>query len=384
MPETSSLDAVSQAGHILVVDDEPKNRLLLCELLELYGHLVTEAADGEQALQEVSNDAPDVILLDVMMPGLDGLEVCRRLKADPSTAPIPILMITSLTAQEDRHRGIDAGANDFLSKPIDRRDVLLRVRNAIYTKRLFDQLQDSYEELRELEAMRDSLVHMIVHDMRSPLTAMHGYLELLEMMDGDGLSDKGADFLHQVRNSTDTLIEMVSDLLDVNKMESGEMPLSPEECDLAALAREATSKLSSLKGARVLSVHAPEEAEIVKCDPGLILRVIQNLLGNALKFTPDGGSVQAAIRPGEESVRVVVQDTGPGVPPEYHEKIFEKFGQVEMREQKQKHSTGLGLTFCKLAVEAHGGQIGVDSEVDKGSTFWFELPLTANSETDGT
>ena len=383
MPQAAE-NHLEQTGHVLVVDDEAPNRLLLRDLLESRGHRVTEAASGEQALAQVAEELPDVVLLDVMMPGLDGFKVCRRLKENPGTAQSPVLMVTSLADRENRLRGIEAGANDFLNKPIDGRDVVLRTRNAVHTKKLYDQLQDRNDQLRELESMRDSLVHMIVHDMRSPLTAMQGFLELLEMMDGDGLSDNGAGFLRQARDSTDNLIDMVSSLLDVNKMESGEMPLSPEECDLAALAREATSKLSSLKGARVLSVHAPEEAEIVKCDPGLILRVIQNLLGNALKFTPDGGSVQAAIRPGEESVRVVVQDTGPGVPPEYHEKIFEKFGQVEMREQKQKHSTGLGLTFCKLAVEAHGGQIGVDSEVDKGSTFWFELPLTANSETDGT
>ena len=167
---------------------------------------------------------------------------------------------------------------------------------------------------------------------------------------------------------------MVSSLLDVSKMEAGEMKLNLTQCELLTIARDALSKVEPLKGDRQLMLSGADEPVTVIADAELIARVFQNLLGNALKFTPDDGRVTVSIEPSADAVRVLVQDTGPGIPPQYRERIFEKFFQVENRANRQKYSTGLGLTFCKLAVEAHGGQVGVDSEEGRGSTFWFTLP----------
>ncbi len=151
MNETSSSKLETLTGHVLVVDDEEQNRELLRDLVEEQGHQVTEAENGEQALERVKKATPDVILLDVMMPGMDGFEVCRRLKANPETAPIPILLVTSLTERSERLTGIEAGANDFISKPIDTQDVLLRVRNAVYTRHLYNTVQENYEKVQKLE-----------------------------------------------------------------------------------------------------------------------------------------------------------------------------------------------------------------------------------------
>jgi len=186
--------------------------------------------------------------------------------------------------------------------------------------------------------------------------------------------EDGLGYVKEAMGSGDVLIEMVSSLLDVSKMESGETQLNPEEVDLGLIAGKVLQKLEALKGDKELNLEAPDDPVTLTCDSDLIRRTVQNLVGNSLKFTPDGGSVKVKLDTIEGKIRVSVVDTGPGIPPEYEDKIFEKSGQVEMREHKQKHSTGLGLTFCKLAVETHGGQIGVDSEVGKGSTFWFELP----------
>lgn len=363
-------------ANILIVDDTPANLQLLSDMLKARGYKVRPVPSGKLALQATELDPPDLILLDINMPELNGYEVCKRLKANPRFAEIPILFISALTDTEDKVRAFHAGGVDYVTKPFQFEEVEARVQTHLELRRQKQELRESYEKLQDLERLRDSLVHMIVHDMRTPLTGISGFLELSAMQE---LPPKVAGYVSRARVSTDALIDMVSSLLDVNKMESGEMELDLTEYDMGSLVQEALAKVESLKGERQITVSTPAAPVTLTCDAGQISRVVQNLLGNALKFTPKDGAIQMRLFPAGEALRVEVEDTGPGIPEEYRARIFEKFGQVESREQKQKFSTGLGLAFCKLAVEAHGGRIGVDSEVGKGSTFWFVLPRTAAS-----
>ena len=368
------------AGCAVVVDDEERNRRLLRDLLVVHGYRVLEAIDGEEAMRVVRGDPPDVILLDVMMPKLNGFEVCGRLKADEKTAPIPVLMVTSLGERSDRLKGIQAGAGDFITKPIDTEEVLLRVRNAVRMKRLHDTVRQDLHKLRELEQLRDNLTHMIIHDMRSPLMAIMGGLQLLEDKERAVANSR---FLTMALSATQELAEMVNSLLDISRMECGEMPLNPVDADLkliAQIAVESNTAGAEFAKARVAVVGESARASF---DKDLIHRVLSNLIGNAIKFAPEESVVEVRIRCNEGNVRAEVIDAGPGIPAEYHEKIFKKFGQIEARRNKEKHSTGLGLTFCKLAIEAHSGRIGVDSEVGAGSTFWFELPRYQAMRGDG-
>lgn len=358
-------------GHVLVVDDEAKNRTLLADFLQVQGYRVSTAENGEVALDKAAREFPDVILLDVMMPGLDGFAVCRRLKADQATAPIPVLIVTVLQDREDRLTGIEAGATDFLSKPLDFQETLLRVKNAVATKRLYDQVLSSYVRLVNLESLRDNLTHMIVHDMRSPLSGILGNLQLLQMRLKDKLNEKERRWLDNTFIQSSALMHMINSVLDVSKLENSKMTIHPSECTLEALAREAVVSLGPVATRYHMEVTG---AATVYCDAGLIGRVLANLIGNAVKYSPEGSEVKVVLEERDGHCKVMVVDHGHGIPPEYREKIFEKFGQVEGR-QRAQYSTGLGLTFCKLAVELHGGTIGVESEAGKGSTFWFVLPL---------
>jgi signal transduction histidine kinase len=360
-------------GRVLVVDDEPKNRELLRDLLEVKGYSVVEAEDGVDALGKVDGDC-DVILLDVMMPRMDGLEACRQLKAKPETAHIPVLMVTALAEREQRHKGIDAGANDYLTKPIDRKDVLLRVRNAVHAKRLHDKVHQDLAKLRELETVRDNLTHMIVHDIRSPLMVAQWAFESVLGQPGALNSDR-KDLLLRGATACRQMIEMVSSMLDVSRMEAGQMPLNRVPCDICDIARAAAESVAVLAQEKTLTVCVTGDSANSAVDRDIMHRIFVNLLGNAIKFSPEGGSIGVTISSAGETMRATVTDQGRGILPEYHKKIFEKFGQVQSRKEGQKYSTGLGLTFCKLAVEAHGGHIGVDSEVGKGSTFWFTIPI---------
>jgi two-component system, sensor histidine kinase and response regulator len=362
------------AARVLVVDDEPRNVLLLKDLLESRGNTVWIAADGEQGLALAQERSPDVILLDVMMPRLSGFDVCRRLKADQRTAMIPVLLVTSLDAREDRLAGIGAGANDFITKPIDTGDLLLRVRNAVTTKRLHDEVTSQFRKLKELEAARDTLTHMIVHDLRSPLTGLQGYLDLLREAVAAGSSNEVLECARDARAIAGHLREMISQVLEVSRLESGDMPLSRVDTDLVELLPGAVASLGPPPNGLGIVYEAVDQPFVVTCDRDVVTRVVANLVGNAFKFAPRKGEVRIGVERSNGVVRVMVSDNGPGVALEHRNVIFEKFAQAPLGRAGKARSTGLGLTFCKLAVEAHGGKIGVDSSNGGGARFWFELP----------
>jgi two-component system sensor histidine kinase/response regulator len=361
-------------GTVLVVDDDPVNRHLMRELLTTEGHRVQEAADGDQALSAVRRAPPDVILLDIMMPGMDGFQVCRILKNDPATAPLSILIITALGDRPNRLKGIEAGADDYLTKPIDINEVNLRLRNALRTKRLNDQLRNQFQQLQKLEALRDSLTHMIVHDLRTMLQGMTLNLELAAKQWRERLAQVDAVYLKRALKSTSSLKQMTSVMLDISRLEAGEMPLHKTDCDLVALCREATNLagMETIEG----QLTAVSDLPAAACDPDLVRRVMLNLISNALVHSPTPGSIRINIDANGETVNVAVIDQGPGIPPGFQERIFDKFSQVSHPGSASKPTSGLGLAFCKLAVEAHHGSIGVHSRPGQGATFWFSLPLS--------
>ena len=363
-------------GKVLIVDDDSKNRLVLQAVLEQQGHCISEAEDGEQALQKVRTDPPDVVVLDVMMPGISGYEVCNRLKRDPATAHIPVLMVTALTDRASRLKGMEQGANDFITKPVDIHEVALRVRNAVYSKRLFDQLEEKYTKLKELEEIRDNLVHMIIHDLRQPLTAIMGYLQLFQIQEGE---EADASLIQSAISSVVLAADMTNAVLDIQRQEEGKLQLNRGEYSLQSLAEESIKALEPLMNGHTIQFEAAEKQAIADCDRDLIQRVIMNLLVNAVNYTPGNGTVSLRIESVGPRVKFSVSDTGIGIPEEFQTAIFDRFGQVESGKIAGKHSSGLGLTFCKMAVEEHGGEIGVESDPGQGSTFWFTLPTAARA-----
>ena len=362
---------------VLMVDDRPANLALLTGMLGRKGYRVTAAASGPLALQSAHDDPPDLILLDINMPGMNGYEVCTLLKSDEILKDIPVIFLSALHETIDKTRAFGVGGVDYIAKPFQLAEVEARVATHLELRRQKRQLQEANSKLRELEDLRDSLVHMIVHDLRSPLTGIYWSLGLMRDDKANVLTDKSAYCVEAGMRATQKLIVMVSDVLDTSKMESGQMQLHAAPCDLRIVLDETIAANLALAEQREIRFDRPENPALVLADKDILLRVIQNLLTNALTFTREGGFVRLALAAAGDGVRVSVQDDGPGIAPEYHSKIFEKFAQVEAGANRQGFSTGLGLTFCKLAVEAHGGRIGVDSEGGAGSTFWFELPANA-------
>ncbi len=356
---------------ILIVDDAPQNLRLLETMLVDQGYQVFALPSGEMALRAAARDNPDLILLDILMPGIDGYEVCTRLKADPQLKHIPVLFLSALNEPWDKIRAFRIGAVDYITKPFQLEEVEARVRCHLELRRQKQELQSSYEKLQNLEGLRDSLVHMVVHDMRAPLTV---FLMALDSIDGQMLARDPVlqEIVNLARQSARQLTQMANNLLDISRLEASEMPLQRSRGDLVALARTVVESSRTFSEGRQVRLEA-DGPLWAAYDADLIQRVLHNMVGNALKFTPKEGEVIVQMERADRHVRVAVIDNGPGIPPSFQEKIFEKFSQVETRQKRS--GTGLGLAFCKLAVEAHGGEVAVRSEVGRGSTFWFTLPL---------
>jgi len=366
--------AIDQSGSIMIVDDEFHNCMAIYEILESKGYRVVGAENGGQAMDVINQEPPDVVLLDIMMPGIDGFELCRRIKNNPQTAHIPVLMIAALSDRKGRLAGIEAGVDDFITRPLDVQDTILRVRNALYTKHLSDQVRNDYQNFRELEYMQDNLTHMIIHDLKQPLTAILGYLELLIMELGDGIEQKQKEYLDLISAATNSSIDMFNNLLDVYRFRERKIPLQTRTFDIKPLVNTVLKKLKPILGRQKYSVHFPAGPSTAVFDPALIERVLVNLVGNAAKFTKQNGEINVIITRIKSGIKVTISDNGMSIPVEYQEKIFERFGQVEISQLKERRSIGLSLTFCKMVVEAHGGQIGMESIPGLGSSFWFILP----------
>ena len=380
-PATSENEVPNSSGRLLIVDDLHFNRRLLRDILKRHNFEMHEAADGLEALEKIEEYQFDTVLLDIMMPKLDGYEVCRRLKSDRRTEHIPIILITALTDRDSRLKGIDCGADDFLSKPIDAQYLPLRVRNSVHSKRLHNQAEENYTKLKEVEELRDGLLHMIIHDLRSPLFGVYGNMELLQLTanENGGLIDLNVkdslDQLTQSRHGAEHVISMVNDLLDIHRMEENRMPIRSEEANLLQIIREGIMSLGAVLDHQRLQTDFIESPPLLQCDQSVIGRVVANLVGNAIKFSPSDTPIHIALTSSDTHLRVSVSDRAAPISPADQSLIFEKFGQAAARKEGRAPSTGLGLTFCKLAVEAHQGSIGVASREGTGNVFWFELPL---------
>ncbi len=363
-----------QPATVLVVDDNKDNIELLEAYLKANDYRVVSASNGHEALERVKKAPPDLVLLDIMMPVMNGYEVCKRLKEDERTRFIPVVMITALKDLDDKIKGIEVGADDFLTKPFNKQELLPRVRSLLKIKRLHDELAKSYLDLQELQRTKESLTQMIVHDLKNPLTGVMANLEIVAMEE----HVEARECLEAAQRSCALLFNMIQDLLDVSRSEEGKLTLNPETLDVSEiiLPNVQVAETLALMENKSIAVSIPEGTPAVVGDRGLLHRVVANLLNNAIKHTGRGGNIVVGVERGEEgALKVYVEDTGRGIPPEFREKIFEKFVQIETG---RRIGVGLGLTFCKMVVEAHNSRIWVEDREGKGNRFVFTLPTAAS------
>jgi len=347
---------------ILIVDDEPAGRDTLEALLYGQSYDLAFADSGAEALKKTAEILPDLILLDVMMPGLDGFVVCQRLKAHEQWRHIPVILVTVLE-----------GADEFLSKPVDRLELRARVRTMLRIKRQFDELQATLE-------MTEQLSNMIVHDMRSPLTVILGAVNLLQ---GSLTRSQDLEDLDIIEAGAHRANSYLNDLLILAKVREGKLILHRSTVDVRDLVRTLELSYETMARARRINlvIDVPGESRQVSLDPNLTFRVLDNLLSNALKYSSPESTVTLRVEyPNGKSgaelfqplVRFQVLDQGPGIPEEHRDRIFDQFEIIQLKKTGIPQ-IGLGLAFCRMVVQAHGGRIFVEANEPKGSVFTVEV-----------
>lgn len=359
---------------ILVVDDEPSARYTLETLLFREGYDLTFAVSGYDALVRLGQLMPDVILLDVMMPGIDGFEVCRRIKADKRWQHIPVILVTALDTKDDIIRGLDAGADEFLSKPVNGPELRARVRSMLRIKKQFDELEATVH-------LREGLSHMIVHDMRSPLAVILMNACIVKAIVTE---PEYSERLDTIERETRRLDSFLNDMLMQAKMQENRLILNRSPVDvvqMVQMVREAYDAVARSAGICLVTELPQRKCQPMSLDASLFRRVLDNLLSNALKFSPPGSTVTIRVgyseieiegRPSRPQMRIQVLDEGPGIAQEHRDRIFDRFEIVSLKE-KGVPQVGLGLALCKLAVEAHGGRVFVGANEPQGSVFTVEI-----------
>ncbi len=380
-------------GSILVVDDDQRNVRLMESILRSSGYPVARAYDGEEALRLVESERPDLVLLDVMMPKMSGFEVCQRLKSRYETRLLPVIMVTALNALEDKVQALEIGADDFLSKPINKVELLAKVRATLRVKSLQDEverqkgeLERRNQELLRIQMFKESMAQMVVHDLKNPLAGIMGNIQLMQMQRAELTEARFEELLTRTQESSRQLMRMILNILDIGKLEEQKMPIHVEPLELHRIINENMAELASLsaRDGVLLDNQVSPSLPHVHADRELIARVFANLLNNALKHTPTGGRVSVEAREEGGEVVLCVRDTGEGIPEDLQPYIFDKFVAGEsISGRRHMYDSGLGLTFCKLAVQSHHGRIWIKSRPGQGTAVFVALPTRPPSSGTG-
>lgn len=389
---------------ILVVDDEPQSLMLVEAMLTRLGYRVYLAESGTDAIEQIETLNPDLILLDVMMPHMDGFEVARHLKSNDAMRMIPIIMVMALSDREDRISALEAGADDFLSKPVDQTELKVRVKSLLQIKAYHDhfrqdqerlelevarrteQLSEALEEINRAAAaaeaanvLRGEFLANVSHELRTPLNGIMGMAELMLTTD---LTKEQMEYTELVQESAERLLDLIDRTLDFSEIEAGVMILKAAAFNAWEWLDDIVRMLhpKAEKKGIALNVFTDHNLpEWLVADAVRLRQVLVNLAGNAIKFTEDGEvNIRISLESDDEaSNRLLfeVSDTGIGIPAEHQERIFDAFTQVDSSSTRRYEGMGLGLSLASRLVGMMNGRIGLESREGEGSRFWFSVPM---------
>ncbi|MEL7037255.1 MAG: response regulator [Cyanobacteria bacterium J06592_8] len=377
-------------GLILIVDDQPTNLAVISETLTAVGYDVAIATSGERALKQLERRLPDLILLDIQMPMMDGFEVCQKLKANPQTGDVPVIFMTALSDVDHKVEGFQLGAVDYITKPFHEQEVLARIKSHVQLKKMeahlraeIEQRQRTVQELqsltKRLEISNQELqdfAYVSSHDLQEPLRKIQTFGDRLKSTCQDSLNDKGLDYLERMLNAASRAQTLINDLLAFSRITTKAKPF--EAVNLSQVLEEVLSDLEI----RIEETGAKLEIDslpMIDADALQMRQLLQNLISNALKFQPEGNIPSIQIRSrqylqnGQEWCEIQIVDNGIGFEEKYTDRIFQIFQRLYGRSTYE--GTGIGLAICRKIAERHSGTLTAKSQPNQGATFIFTLPI---------
>lgn len=359
-----------QGRKILVVDDDRLNIRILTGILKPEGYLLAEAESGEQALEVYEKFQPDLLLLDVVLPGIDGFATCRELRRRHAEAGAPVIFITAKAESDDIVEGLSAGGVDYLPKPFRAKEVVARIRTHLQSRLLFEQLTQANEA-------KNRFLGMAAHDLRNPLASIRGLAEFLEDPTMGSLNPDQRDLVTTIRDTSQSMLRLVNELLDVATIEAGELNIQLSPCQLGDILGKCIY-LANMEAARKKTTIVMEPLSNIpeiQADEAKIKQVAENLLSNAVKYSPPSSTIRVALKVSDRDVALSVFDQGPGIPDKERDQLFKDFGRLSTKPTAGEKSTGLGLAICHKIVEAHRGTINAYNLPNRGCEFRVTLPL---------
>ena len=370
---------VKPAHTVLLIDDNKVSRTLLVAVLEQALYNVVWGDCAEEAMKLLRTLIPDIILLDVMMPGMNGFLFCRKLKRDPKYQDIPVIFLTSLSQQEDIVKGFDAGSQDYIIKPFNQQELLARVKTHIH---LHDTLLENKRLSRmALDASRSKseFLASMSHEIRTPLNSIIGMAEVLAETP---LSEEQHDYVRIFRSAGESLLEIINDILDLSKIEAGQTELETIDFDLPTLLESVVTIVSLRANEQGTTINTHIDSDVpfyLNGDPTRLRQILLNLVGNAVKFT-EKGQVEIKVvvekKGAAQELLFSIKDNGIGIPVDKQQLIFDSFTQADSLTTRKYGGTGLGLTICQKLLEIMRGHIWLTSQPAKGSTFFFSIPFS--------
>ena len=364
---------------VLIVDDVVDNIRVIGRLLKNKGIQVAPATSGEQALGIAVAKKPDLILLDVQMPEMDGFEVCRRLKANPITQDIPVIFLTARSESEDIMTGFMLGAIDYITKPFNSDEVMIRIKNHLELKKSRDIIQLQNCNLNELNATKDKFFSIIAHDLKNPISNFRDMTKVLVESQDSFTKSEVSEYLSMLNNSADSLFGLLENLLEWSRSQRGIIKYEPVHLDFTYLANNVVSLTLPLAQAKKIELCSTvPENFIIDADVNMINTVLRNLVSNAIKFTDENGRIEISATDHEYYSEFTVSDSGVGISPDNLKKLFhisENFSTLGTSNEK---GTGIGLILCKEFIDKHGGRIWAESEFGVGTKFSFTIPKLEN------
>ena len=375
--EAESPQLATRGRRILLVDDERLNRSILRRMLEPEGYVLEEAGSAEDALEKYEQFSPDLVLFDVLLPGMNGFDACRELRRRHGAQAAPVMFITAKQESDDIVEGFNAGGVDYVLKPFRQKEVVARIQTHLQVRLLMGQQRSLVTQLSEANAAKNRFLGMAAHDLRNPLSSIRGLTEF--MIDGTvgPLTSEQTELVELIHQASQGMVTLVNDLLDLATIESGEFKLETAPAHLAELVAKSVTmnSLNSAKKQTRIIFAERAEAPPINLDAAKTRQVIDNLLSNAVKYSPPGSTIRVTMEVAHDHRQIIrVRDEGPGIPDQERDRLFKDFGRLSTQPTAGEKSIGLGLAICRKIVDAHRGTIVAENHPDGGCEFRVSLP----------